>query len=433
MKSATFEFNIKNRQALAAVTEVKKSIHEFSVDAVKDLRSVVVGFVGFEAIKGLVEHTIEWAKNLERSSNLLNINADKLQTLRLIFKDIGKDDGAIGKMLTKLQGARQAAITNPKGTQARIFSAMGISQNEIATAGKTDFMEKVFANRDKGNVNSLIGTKLGEETKLIADKLGNFGNVMKEEQEKGLVSSNEDIDAAEAAADAMEELADVIRVKLLPVMTAFIMWIMDKIGNVGHAITSVKTLNEEANKVAKQMNVKRNSNAFSRAGADSATAYALANPKGNTDEEKMRYRIAAGKELVKRLYNEDVAKKVFQNNDVWKNVAFPKENSNFLSDIDEKFKRRLELRRQQRLNREHENIMPAKPAEEKMAALEKLPTNARIAVGGVMTGDLGYRVSRTREEMAEHAKTTADNTSTMVGQLDELIDIAGSGGFEAGS
>lgn len=113
------------------------------------LQGLVAGAFSIAAITQAVRGTVDWASKLADTADNLQVNVEWLQKLGNAADLAGSNIQDVGLFIAQLTKARQAAINNPDGAQARAFGNLGISSSQISglsTQAMMDEIARQFAN-----------------------------------------------------------------------------------------------------------------------------------------------------------------------------------------------------------------------------------------------------------------------------------------------
>lgn len=426
--AASYELNMKNRQALSAITELKKSVHHMAADINSELAKVGSGFLSFEALKSLGEGTLELGEKLHKTAENMKVTQEELQTLKIIARDAGKDFGFLEKSLNNLQKARQNALGKPTGAAGKAFAHLGINPEEIQHGRKVDLLSHLMRGAalrpDKGmsDLSAIFGSKAAGALMTMGSKLQNFQQIKADKMAQGAIASDKNIDAVVEAKEAMEDLADIIHVALMPALASLVEFITSTVANKMNNEKDITEMDKEAEALTINKG-KQMPSGWQRFKAEmkfenTVTGLAF----GSEDEKKEAYR-KAKEDYITSLYGQDTYMELMKTH---------KAAPTFMDNFREAQEKRRAEREKERNG--PENVQPTVRADKPVshAKLDELKADSFVKIGGLMTADTHYRTDRLQFEMADSAKKTADNTDTMVDQLDDVIDLLANGGVEVG-
>lgn len=230
MSEVKIKISANASQTLSTFNQVKGGARSLAKEVSGGLKDAILTAFSIEAIKGMIESTVEWADEIQKASQRLGITIENVQALRIAAREAGKSFQDIEGSLVKLEQAAAKALGGP-GKQRQAFQRLGVSDEDLKHLNKIDLLSKVAQGvngQDRsqatanlapivglGNVGTILGAK---------DNLANFQQFKNEQ--KGHLASAEDIQALAALKDKIDEISDAAKSQFAPVLTAILDWIL---------------------------------------------------------------------------------------------------------------------------------------------------------------------------------------------------------------
>lgn len=231
MSEVKIKVSAKATQAEATFNQLKHSVKDLSHEVNSGLKDAIAGAFAVEAIKSLIESTVEWASEISKASDRLGVSVENVEALRIAAKEAGKSFQDIEGSLTKLEQAAAKALGG-SGKQKQAFANLGVSEDDLRHLNKVDLLSKVAQGASSqtnsqatanlapivglGNVGTILGAK---------GQLSNFGAFKDEKKASGQIASAEDVQALAELHEKFEQVAEAAKTQFIPVLTTLLDWI----------------------------------------------------------------------------------------------------------------------------------------------------------------------------------------------------------------
>lgn len=218
-----FRIESDNSGALRAVRELKQGIKDLANDAKNLLGNKVTQYFGVAAIEETIRRTGEWAEELTKSAQQLNINTEEMQALQLAARRAHVDIGTVTGYYDRMASAAKEALNGNVllrnslknlGIEGKNLATMTGAQmfgQLIKTTGKNPAkyvgdLQRIFGEENLPNVGAVLTTMRGKTPQAYAQE--NIG---------GGIASKESIAAVAATWGKIVEDLQAIGLKFLPV------------------------------------------------------------------------------------------------------------------------------------------------------------------------------------------------------------------------
>jgi hypothetical protein len=197
--------------------KVGRSLAGFGGGAIAGLATSLVGAVSVGSLVALTEQAIDYASGLQEVSQQLGVTARDLQIYRYAATQVGISQEDIEKGLSKLTVTMGKAELGAKAPIAA-FNAIGISIDELRgkTAGEAlpliaDGLERIKDPAQRAALEVTLFGKAGQKLDtLLAGGSGQINELADAAEHLGLVLSDKDIAQADAVADKLSEVKQVL-------------------------------------------------------------------------------------------------------------------------------------------------------------------------------------------------------------------------------
>ncbi len=139
-------------------------------------KNQIATIFGTLAISHLVKDTIEWAGKLQDVGDALGVSVEWLQKMQNGAATAGGKIEDLEKSMIALSQARENALREPKGENAKAFGRMGFSRSEIAALPAEQFydrMVKLFANGGSAQLENDVVQVGGKSAKNLLAAFAN--------------------------------------------------------------------------------------------------------------------------------------------------------------------------------------------------------------------------------------------------------------------
>lgn len=188
---------------------------------VGSLKGMVAGALTVGAAMELVNKTAEYADSMDKASLRMKLTVEETQALSIIAKDAGSNLETVEAAFQKIAIAREKALKGDKDAIAN-FAKLGVTQEQLKTASKTDLAAKVAAGAGNGGeaqTTALAGLGLkgaaGDLT-AIGSALQNLNEKTEELKAKGAIMDDETIANIAEAKDQLELLGTTVMATIAP-------------------------------------------------------------------------------------------------------------------------------------------------------------------------------------------------------------------------
>lgn len=189
----------------------------------EEMKGMVAGAFTVEAVRGIVEKTMEYAETIDKASLRMKITTEETQALSMIAKDAGSSLEKVENAFRKIELARAKALGGDKKSLAS-FAALGIDEKDLQKQGNiTELGGKVATAAGKGSNEyegiALAGLGLkgvaGDLT-AIGESMGDLKGKIEELKSVGAIMPDEDIANMVRAKDELEVLTQIGLAKIAP-------------------------------------------------------------------------------------------------------------------------------------------------------------------------------------------------------------------------
>jgi len=198
---------------------IEKRVHGLSHEMSHGLKEAFIGFVGVGSVGMLVENMVSYAEEITRASERLGIATDRVQELRVAARHAGKDLSAFDAVFRNLdKTASKGLVQGSK--EANIASKLGLTEDDLKHANKDELLKKALEatkGMDRTQAESLLGGLVGP--KNVGWLIGNRESIL---SGKGNLVGHDDLAALVEFKHSLEDMADVVRVALIPALTALV-------------------------------------------------------------------------------------------------------------------------------------------------------------------------------------------------------------------
>jgi hypothetical protein len=403
---------------------MEKRVHSLGHEVSHGLKEAFVGFVGAGSIGLLVENMVSYAESITRASERLGIATGRIQELRNAARHAGKDLDAFDSVFRNLDKSLSKSLV-PGSKESNIADQLGLSQSDRAHLNKDDALKKMLeATKGMGRTEAeqLLGGMVGPKNAgwLIGHResiLSGTGNLVGDKDLQALVDFRHNL----------EDLSDVVRVALIPALTALIDWATHAIARTVQGSRTMDEMDTEAQSIYASKHNGAAPNAawhmFNQTAYQTALYAESVNPLHNEEEKDATIK-KIQEAIIRKTYGADVSEELFK-------TFKPSENATVL----DKLKDAQEARRKER---EEEQQALAGPVDRK-APVTKTPKQSDkelldkqlkggselLKVGGLMGVDATYRLERLTQTTNDLLREISDKLNPPDSSPNTLDDILG--------
>lgn len=408
MANVKFYVQGDNSSAMRALSQVNARVQGLSNSLNSGLKGAIAGAFSVYAIGAAVRSTVEFADNIDKTAQRLGVTTEYVQVLKRIARDTGKEFGVLEKALINVNDAAQDAFSGNK-TKKNAFAMLGISEEDLGRLNPKDLLTKTAKGaqglpREQALAayTDIFGKKEAGTLLGASGQLANPTAVMEEMKKLGQLASDSDIDRIAQLQDAFEDLADTVRVALIPALTGLIEWATNLVSGYKDATTTYT----DKDKQAEAIYMKKYGKAPSQVGSfmdsmhyQTGALFASLNPFTNKDEKQKRYKELQDQHL-KWSYGQDVVDEM--------NKTYKPESVSLMDQLQaQKDKRKAE--REQRRKEVEGDIKrtvtgtPEKDVKYSPTELKSSPS-PYVSIGGIAGVNAQYRIERINKDMLEQLK-----------------------------
>jgi hypothetical protein len=223
-----YEITANNRSAMTAMGQVEKGGAHLSEKLNGGIKEGLAEAFSVYAIQEATRAVMEFAKSIDDAAKRLQTTTENVQTLQRIASHSGTDLGVIEKGMEKIEAAARDALGGDKAKNA-LFNKVGISQKDIEHGNKTDLNEKFAQGANKLSVAEkdqayadMFGEKLGPSLQAASEEIARMSEIKDKMIASGQIMSDADIAKLAEAKDAWDDLMNLFKVKMAPVVTTVV-------------------------------------------------------------------------------------------------------------------------------------------------------------------------------------------------------------------
>lgn len=193
----------------------------------------IAGFLSAGALAAAVKHTVDWAGKLQDVSDALGVSVEWLQKMQNGAATAGGKIEDLEKMMIALNQAREDAIRNPAGDNAKSFKRLGFGTAELASVPAEDFFNRLVKQFAKGGSTQIENDVVQVGGKAAKNLLAAFHNQFMSEVP---VVSEAIVEQLDELGDKWTTFTQTLTAGLAPAITTVIGWIqafINKIKEIG--------------------------------------------------------------------------------------------------------------------------------------------------------------------------------------------------------
>lgn len=295
------------------ITGLKSKMSGFNLGG--SLASIAGGI----GIASLVRGAMDFARSIEIASERMGTTVQRTQQLRTVAYLAKKELGDFETIFAKVNTFGNAALA-PGSKESNIAKKFGITQEDLTgqkSLTNEQLVGKIFKsslNMDPSVGQNLLKMVFGKGSSWITPEVRqNYLN----KEIKPTVSS-EDINKMLELRDAFEDLADTVRIGLIPVFNKLIEWVLNLVGSYIQGTKKMDSLDLAANSSYMSRHGGQGSKLSAVAQTAIQTNYQMmiagisANPYTSPDEKKSKIDAHARATLT-MIYDKQAADDAFKN------------------------------------------------------------------------------------------------------------------------
>lgn len=182
--------------------------------AVNSFGGMLAGAFSVGAITAFSKGIVDLAGKLKDVSDALGINVEFLQRFVNSAKLSGGSIEDVQSFLGEANSARQAALDNPLGKEARAFAKLGIGQNEIGSLGGQQLIEKIIASMASG----VTADKLNSIKEIGGKSAKNLANGFAEGLSNAEILTSDMVSSLDELGDSAQEFYTRLQVSFAPAL-----------------------------------------------------------------------------------------------------------------------------------------------------------------------------------------------------------------------
>lgn len=203
----------------SGIAAAGKQVNKFG----DELKNTLAGAFSIAAITAFTKNLIQTVSHIDDLSKKLGVSAEALQEIEYAAKLSGSSIDAVATAFRALSKARLESLQNSESPAAQVFSAMGISNDELRAESLEKIFRRIadtvrtinFGSSELTMVNELLG-RSGDE--LIPMFKAGLESASKEARDLGLVIDEGIVSSIDAAGDSIDRLGQKLKVTVAPVV-----------------------------------------------------------------------------------------------------------------------------------------------------------------------------------------------------------------------
>ena len=198
MQSVKFRIEGDNTSGMRALRQVQQGFKDLANDANRYLGNKMVQYLGVAAIEATIQKTGEWAEQLSKSAQELNINTEEMQALQIAAKRANVDVSAVTGVYTRMASAAKEAL-NGNVLLRNSLKNLGIEGKNLASmTGAQMFGAMTKAVKGKpqnfaGDLQRIFGEENLQSVGAVLQEMGGKTPQQYAKQQGGLVAPSESI------------------------------------------------------------------------------------------------------------------------------------------------------------------------------------------------------------------------------------------------
>lgn len=176
------------------------------------IKGLMVSAFSVAALEGAVERMAELNKELRLLKEETGLGTVQAQTWKMLFSKFNVDESRLPLMFSKINEAREKALTNPASPEAKAFAHFGIAQGALGGMLPADIVTALSArmtSKDRGFRDvSALGDLIGLRMATTMHGPLSYGTARAEREFADRVMAPEALASSEAAVKTQKRLKD---------------------------------------------------------------------------------------------------------------------------------------------------------------------------------------------------------------------------------